>query len=136
MSRRASIALVTALGLGCYHVGQLVHLVSARSDTGAPPLYADRCSSCHGDAGRGDGPAGRTLEPRPRNFTDRSWQESISDDRIRLVIRRGGRATGLSASMAPHPDLSDQQIDALVAYIRAVGKSTPARAARTDPPPR
>jgi mono/diheme cytochrome c family protein len=122
MIGRAAIALFGALALGCYHVGQLVHLVSPRSATRAPPIYADRCSSCHGADGRGNGAAGRTLEPRPRNFADRSWQESTSDDRIRFVIRNGGRAAGLSSLMSPHGDLNDAQLDALVAYIRSVGR--------------
>jgi mono/diheme cytochrome c family protein len=132
MIRYVAIGIAAALGLGCYHVGQLVHLVSARRDPGAPALYAERCSSCHGDAGRGDGPVGQALTPRPRNFTDRDWQVSTSDERIRLVIRHGGRAAGLSASMAPHPDLSDAELDALVAYVRSVGALSSARAARTD----
>ena len=122
MIRRAVVALLGVLGLGCYHVGQLIHLVSAR-DASAPALYADRCSSCHGDAGRGDGPAGRALDPRPRDFADPRWQSSTSDDRIRYVIRNGGRAAGLSALMAPHGDLSEAQLDQLVTYIRLVGSS-------------
>ena len=95
---------------------------SARRDTGAPPLYADRCSSCHGDAGRGDGLAGRSLDPRPRNFADRGWQESISDDRIRLVIRHGGRAAGLSALDGAAPGSVRRQLDALVSYIRCASR--------------
>jgi mono/diheme cytochrome c family protein len=122
MILRVTLVLFAALGLGCYHVGQLVHLVSARRDANAPPIYAERCSSCHGDAGHGDGPVGRTLEPRPRNFADRRWQESTPDERIRLVIRHGGGAAGLSTSMAPHGDLSEEEIGALVAYIRSVGE--------------
>jgi mono/diheme cytochrome c family protein len=123
MIRRAAAAVGAALTLACYHVGQLVHLVSARPDPGAPPVYVERCSSCHGDAGRGDGAAGRGLAPRPRNFADRRWQESTSDDRIRFVIRHGGRAAGLSPLMSPHGDLTDEQLDALVAFIRSVGRS-------------
>ena len=121
MIARAALVFAAVLALGCYHVGQLVHLVSAR-DTGAPPIYAEQCSSCHGDAGHGDGVAGRALEPRPRNFADGRWQATTSDDRIRFVIRNGGRAAGLFPLMAPHGDLTDAQLDALVAYIRRVGE--------------
>ena len=123
MIRLAGIALAAALAVSCYHVGQLVHLMSARRDAGAPPIYAERCSGCHGDAGRGDGAVGRALDPPPRDFSDRGWQQATSDERIRTVIRHGGRAARLSASMAAHPDLSDAQLDALVAYIRSVGES-------------
>jgi high-affinity iron transporter len=33
-------------------------------------LYADRCSSCHGERGLGDGPAAKGLTPPPSNFHD------------------------------------------------------------------
>jgi mono/diheme cytochrome c family protein len=32
-------------------------------------LYADHCASCHGSDGRGDGPAGLMLDPKPRDLT-------------------------------------------------------------------
>ena len=123
MIRRAALALLGALALSCYHVGQLAHLVSSRRGAGAPGIYADRCSSCHGDAGRGDGLAGRSLDPPPRDFGDAAWQRATSDERIRFVIRNGGRAAGLSALMAPHGDLTDTELDELVAWIRSVRKS-------------
>ena len=123
MIPRVLVALIGALTLGCYHFAQLAHLLSSRPDANAPTVYTERCSSCHGDSGHGDGAAGRTLDPRPRNFADRAWQSRVTDERIRVVIRNGGRAAGLSALMAPHDDLSDDQIDALVGYIRSVGAS-------------
>jgi high-affinity iron transporter len=33
-------------------------------------VYAANCASCHGPVGRGDGPAGRSLSPRPANLAD------------------------------------------------------------------
>ena len=33
-------------------------------------LYAKECRACHGDAGRGDGPASRALSPVPTNLTN------------------------------------------------------------------
>lgn len=36
-------------------------------------LYAQNgCASCHGPIGHGDGPVGRTLDTRPRDFRDAS----------------------------------------------------------------
>jgi high-affinity iron transporter len=35
---------------------------------GAPALYAQHCAACHGAEGRGDGPAGKGLEPPPSDF--------------------------------------------------------------------
>ncbi len=42
-------------------------------------LYASQCAACHGEAGRGDGPAGMQLEPSPTNFLDeeRARQRSL-----------------------------------------------------------
>ncbi len=34
-------------------------------------IYATNCAGCHGADGRGDGPAGVQLQPRPVDFTDR-----------------------------------------------------------------
>ncbi len=31
-------------------------------------LYDQNCASCHGETGKGDGPAGAALDPPPRNF--------------------------------------------------------------------
>jgi mono/diheme cytochrome c family protein len=31
-------------------------------------VFLQRCASCHGVDGRGDGPAGKYLDPHPRNF--------------------------------------------------------------------
>jgi len=33
-------------------------------------VYAGQCMSCHGPAGRGDGPAAKDLNPKPRNLSD------------------------------------------------------------------
>lgn len=32
-------------------------------------LFAENCAACHGEAGRGDGPAAQGLTPPPRDFT-------------------------------------------------------------------
>jgi mono/diheme cytochrome c family protein len=106
---------VFALASACYH------LAPRRAEAGAPRVYAERCAMCHGSAGRGDGLAGRALEPRPRDYADPAWQAAISDEEIRATIRRGGEAMGRSAAMPAHPDLSDREIRDLVAYIRRIG---------------
>src|SRR4029453_3814287 len=123
--RRAHLLTVTLLGFvagtsACYHLAQLADL--ARPRTSEPPaVYLDRCSTCHGVNGRGDGPGGRALAPRPRDFGDRAWQDATSDERIRFVIRNGGEAAGLSRSMAAHGDLTEKELAELLGFIRGVG---------------
>jgi mono/diheme cytochrome c family protein len=124
---RPTLALVlVALALGaCYHLAQLRR---RRAEAAAPAVYAERCSTCHGERGRGDGPGGASFDPRPRNFADPAWQQSISDERIRLTIHSGGAALGKSPMMPAQPDLDDATLDALVAYIRQVGARSSAAA--------
>jgi len=112
-----SLAVAVVVASGCYHVAQL----QARfARTSAPALYAERCSTCHGPKGRGDGLGGEGLDPKPRDFTSRAWQASTSDERIGETIHRGGAALGLSAAMPAQPDLDAAQLRVLVAYIRSL----------------
>lgn len=81
--------------------------------------YKQFCASCHGEQGKGDGPAGAALTPHPRNFTDANWQTTSSDDRIASVIKNGGGPSGLSPIMAPWGGvLNDDQVKQMVALIR------------------
>lgn len=90
-----------------------------------PPVYAARCAACHGPAGRGDGPAARSLVPRPRAFDDRAWQGAVTDEHLRRVIVEGGAALGKSPAMPAHPDLAAEDVAALVAFIRASATKAP-----------
>jgi mono/diheme cytochrome c family protein len=94
---------------------------------GAPELYERRCAVCHGPAGRGDGVAATSMQPAPRDLTLDSWQARVSDEQLRHVIKRGGTAAGLSANMPPHGDLSDDEIQTLVTYVRSTARAGSAR---------
>ncbi|MFH0945323.1 MAG: c-type cytochrome [Planctomycetota bacterium] len=82
------------------------------------------CSTCHGQSGKGDGPAGVALDPKPRNWTDKKWQESVDDAHIAKVIREGGQSVGLSPLMAANPTYGENPdvIAALVQIVRSYGK--------------
>jgi len=61
---------VSALGV----VAWAGALVAGCGWTGQPPrhgvdLYVRHCASCHGIAGKGDGPAAEALTPRPSDLT-------------------------------------------------------------------
>jgi mono/diheme cytochrome c family protein len=86
-------------------------------------MFEERCVTCHGEKGDGKGPAGASLQPPPRNFTDRAWQAATSDERIEQVVSYGGAAVGLSPIMPAQPDLANDpaKLDALVAYVRTFG---------------
>lgn len=95
---------------------------------GAPQVsiderYATLCAGCHGADGGGDGPAGAALNPKPRNLQDATWQANTAEARIYQVIKEGGAAVGLSATMAPWGSvLSDDEIKSMVSKVRTFKK--------------
>jgi cytochrome c553 len=90
----------------------------------ARAMYQTVCATCHGEGGRGNGPAVATLQPRPRDYTDRAWQSGVTDDQIKQVILMGGAALGKSAMMPAQPELRDhpEVVAELVHLIRAFGR--------------
>jgi cytochrome c553 len=71
----------------------------------AQKMFMGRCVVCHGEKGTGDGPGAAALNPKPRNYTDATWQASVTDEQIKNVIVNGGAAAGKSPLMPGSPDL-------------------------------
>ena len=87
----------------------------------AQKVWKDKCVTCHGDRGLGDGPGAAALDPKPRTFKDPKWQMQTNDERISKVIVEGGASVGLSANMAPNPELKDKP--AVVAELVKIVRS-------------
>lgn len=86
-------------------------------------LYASVCVYCHGAAGDGFGLNASNLPVPPRDHTDPSYMNQLTDDRLFAVIKFGGAAQGKSAFMPPWGGrFSDREISALVAYLRALAR--------------
>ncbi len=82
-------------------------------------IYNTYCANCHGAKGKGDGPAGASLNPKPANFTDCKVMKSRSDNDLVTIVKKGGAAVGRSPLMMPWgTQLSDGQIKEVVSYIR------------------
>ncbi|MFL5351071.1 urate hydroxylase PuuD [Archangium sp.] len=86
-------------------------------------LFAAVCSNCHGPNGHGDGTLAAAINPKPRNFSDKAWQQTITDENLKKVILGGGAAVGKSPVMPPNPGLADdaKTLDGLVKLIRVFG---------------
>ena len=82
--------------------GESPVLVAAR-------IYAQRCAACHGVGGKGDGPSGVFLKPKPRDFSAPSWSASVDDPYLRKIIVQGGVAVGKSAAMPPNYELAQHE---------------------------
>jgi mono/diheme cytochrome c family protein len=90
----------------------------------AEQIFATRCTTCHGAQGGGDGPGSAALEPKPRNFQDPAWQDSVSDEHIEKIVMYGGAAVGRSPTMPGNPDLMSKPevVRALVAHVRGLSR--------------
>lgn len=74
----------------------------------ADEIWKSRCFTCHGMAGKGDGPAGVALTPKPRDLSVKEWQKGVTDAHIEKIILEGGAAVGLSVLMPANPDLASK----------------------------
>ena len=85
-------------------------------------LYQKNCAFCHAADGTGQNWIGSFLDPKPRDFSAADFTLHVSPDAFREVVK-----TGIPNSSMPawKHVLSDDEIDAIVAYIRlAFGSRT------------
>jgi mono/diheme cytochrome c family protein len=78
-------------------------------------VFESNCAMCHGSQGHGDGPAGQSLEPRPKNLAD--VQAQAGDDYLFWRIHDGKPGTSMVAWKGI---LSDEQIWQTVAFLRTL----------------
>jgi len=90
----------------------------------APALYAKHCAGCHGADGRGDGPAGKGLDPAPADFHDAPRMAKRSVYSLYNTITLGVQGT----SMAPFALLSEDARWALAFHVANL--AVPAERAR------
>jgi len=76
-------------------------------------LYMAQCASCHGALGDGNGPLGRTLEPKPIAFTDGERARSRSLMALYQVVTQGVEGT----SMPSFAQMSEAERWALAFYV-------------------
>ena len=53
------------------------------------------CFTCHGLTGKGDGDAGKALDPTPRDFTNAQFHGLRTDGEMFWVIKNGSAGTGM-----------------------------------------
>ncbi|HTR64017.1 MAG TPA: cytochrome c, partial [Candidatus Binataceae bacterium] len=99
-------------------VGTMLLPHGARADPqDAATLYSDNCAGCHGQSGKGDGPAVAGLNPKPADLS--KVLEGKPDAWIAKVIRGGGPAVGKSPIMPAFDGaFSADQMQGLIAYLR------------------
>lgn len=86
-------------------------------------LYARHCASCHGPTGRGDGEAGRDLDPLPINLRDPDVADTPPAKLFRQITR--GRRPMPSFGRL----MSEDERWAVVAFVKSLNESDGGRKA-------
>ena len=90
-------------------------------------LWQTHCETCHGTAGKGDGPNARLHERRkghaPRNLTDPNVQENLTDGEIFWRVTKG-IIEGDNIIMPTYENkATDMERWLLVLFVRELGKA-------------
>ncbi|HET6511817.1 MAG TPA: cytochrome c [Candidatus Kapabacteria bacterium] len=123
LRRSASLLFALVLFAGCNASSGDVPQGSLADGNAASgkELYVKHCSGCHGETGKGDGPGAANINPKPIDHTDKQYMPSLSDQHLFTVVRKGGSTVGRNA-MPPFPNLTDQEIKDLIAFMRSISR--------------
>ena len=80
--------------------------------------WSTLCAKCHGDDGKGATKMGTRLGCK--DFTDAKVQADIKDDAAFKALKEGLKSDDDKTLMKPMETLSDDEIKALVAYVRTL----------------
>jgi mono/diheme cytochrome c family protein len=92
-----------------------VGLLSSRAEE-AKAIYEKQCTKCHGPDGKGETKLGK--KAGVKDYTDAKVQAEIKDD-VAFKAVKEGLQDGDKVKMKPAENVSDAEIKALIAYMRA-----------------
>ena len=82
--------------------------------------WANSCARCHGADGKGQTNMGKKLNCK--DYTDAGVQAALTDDAAFKAIKEGFKTSEGKSVMKPAANMSDDDIKALVAYMRTFKK--------------
>ncbi len=93
----------------------------------AKDIFKYTCGACHGVSGKGDGLAAAALNPKPRDYTDKAWQDSVTDAEIKKAILDGlppndGTPSTMVSQKAVFEGKPEGTVDEVIKIIRGFGK--------------
>jgi mono/diheme cytochrome c family protein len=124
VKRRTLVTLAVAI----VGVAAVASVLTSMSRSSAPPpaatrgqqLYLELCADCHGKEGRGSWRATLFLI-RPGDLTDPKTIGGDTDRYLFAIIKNGGSPLGLPG-MPGFPQLSDDDVKALIVYLRSLSR--------------
>ncbi len=94
-------------------------------------LYQQNCASCHGKAGKGNGPDGDALSAQPSDFTNQAFMAQTSSASLYDSL-----TAGITPDMPAYSNtLDDNQRLSLVSYLRSLTFAVPPPTASPYPAP-
>lgn len=82
-------------------------------------IYDERCASCHGPTGAGDGAAAAGLDPKPANLSE--VVPNLGDDFLFWRVNEGGAMEPFNSAMPAWKGiLTEEQIWQVIAYLRTL----------------
>ncbi len=99
---------------------EIPHSTDAEIEAGKA-VYIKVCQSCHGESGKGDGPAAKALNPKPADFTDPEHSMFYSDNGRLYIIKNGIKGTAMVGWKSV---LSAKDINNVYAYVRSLRKAS------------
>jgi mono/diheme cytochrome c family protein len=109
-ARRLALATLAVLAVA------LVALPAPAAAADAAKTFTQSCAPCHGKEGQ---PSAVFAKQGVRSFKDAAWQKTATDAQIEQSIREGKKGTMMASF---EKALSAEEIKALVAYVRTLGK--------------
>ena len=82
--------------------------------------WEKHCAKCHGSDGKGDTKMGKKLSVK--DYTDAKVQAAMKDDEMFKATKEGVKEGDKTKMKAFKADLTDDEIKALMAYVRAFKK--------------
>ena len=96
-----------------------ISAASARAGSAQENWNKD-CAQCHGKTGAADTKMGKKLNAK--DLTDAKTQASFTDAEAAKAIKEGMKENGKTVMKAFGDKLSDEEVAALVAYVRTLKK--------------
>lgn len=109
MTAVLALSAIIILSSGSKTQASIENLVATPGD--AKSTFDAKCAKCHGKDGRGKSMRGKLIHAR--DLTSGQWQNDVTDERLFNSV---GNGRGKMPSFKKQ--LSDAEIDALVAYVR------------------
>lgn len=80
-------------------------------------IFTQSCVACHGEGGKGDGPAAAAFKQKPADFTDPEHSKFYSDQGRMYIIKKGITGTPMSSWEGV---LNEKEIQSVHAYVRSL----------------